>query len=145
MDRFLSSAGGSSASGTTTCGEPTCTLKSILYSYHTLKSILYSYHNTKNPVPLRATNNHDFRGPGIGEEGYGQRERECTDCSKRTAGDKTDSSSSSSSPMEADEEHNEQQNSRRCLTAATSAELLYVAHSLCCFLIKRQVSYAPRT
>ena len=45
---------------------------------------------------------------GASERKAGQ-QRDCTDCQKRTAGDKT---GSSSSPMEVDDEDDEQDNSR---------------------------------
>ena len=74
MERFLPSASGSSAAGLKPCGEPTCKFKSQLVT---------SVHQCPCGRSM-----HGFCGRGIGKEGHGQ-QRECTDCQKRTAGDKT--------------------------------------------------------
>ena len=79
MERFLPSASGSSAAGLKPCGEPTCKFKSQLVT---------SVHQCPCGRSM-----HGFCGRGIGKEGHGQ-QRECTDCQKRTAGDKTGGSSS---------------------------------------------------
>ena len=94
MERFLPSASGSSAAGLKPCGEPTCKFKSQLVT---------SVHQCPCGRSM-----HGFCGRGIGKEGHGQ-QRECTDCQKRTTGDKT---GSSSSPTEVDDEDDEQDNSR---------------------------------
>ena len=96
MERFLPSASGSSAAGLKPCSEPTCKFKSQLL-------IVTSVHQCPCERSM-----HGFCGRGIGKEGHGQ-QRDCTDCQKRTAGDKT---GSSSSPMEVDDEDDEQDNSR---------------------------------
>ncbi|CAB1116197.1 unnamed protein product [Ectocarpus sp. CCAP 1310/34] len=82
MERFLPSAGGSSAAGLRPCGEPTCQQKSQLVS---------AIHQCPCGRSM-----HAFCGRGIGEEGYGQ-QRECSDCQKSKGGDQA---GSSSSPME---------------------------------------------
>ena len=82
MERFLPSAGGSSAAGLRPCGEPTCQQKSQLVS-------------AVHQCPC-GRSMHAFCGRGIGEEGYGQ-QRECSDCQKSKGGDQA---GSSSSPME---------------------------------------------
>ena len=82
MERFLPSASGSSAAVLKPCSEPTtCKFKS---------QVVTSVHQCPCGRSM-----HGFCGRGIGKEGHGQ-QRECTDCQKRTAGDKT----GSSSPME---------------------------------------------
>ncbi|CAN0145462.1 unnamed protein product [Pylaiella littoralis] len=70
MERFLPSAGGSSAAGLKPCGEPTCQSKSTLVS---------GVHQCPCGRFM-----HAFCGRGIGGEGFGQ-QRECSDCQKRKA------------------------------------------------------------
>ena len=60
--------------------------------------------------------------------------RECTDCQKRTAGDKT---GSSSSPMEVDDEDDKQDNSRGGFAAVPWVELLTVC-------VQQLLSYQQR-
>ncbi|CAM9854799.1 unnamed protein product [Pylaiella littoralis] len=90
MERFLPSAGGSSAAALKPCGEPTCQSKSTLVS---------GVHQCPCGRFM-----HAFCGRGIGGEGFGQ-QRECSDCQKRKGGDQA---GSSISPMEVDAEENEQ-------------------------------------
>ena len=94
MERFLPSAGGSSAAGLKPRGEPTCQSK------YQLVSGVYQ-------CPCGRFM-HAFCGRGIGEEGYGQ-QRDCSDCQKSKGGDQV---GSSSSPMEMDDEENEQDSRR---------------------------------
>ena len=79
MERFLPSASGSSAAGLKPCGEPKCKFKSQL--------VTSVHHWCRCGRSM-----HGFCVRGIGKEVHGQ-QRECTDCQKRTAGDKTGSSS----------------------------------------------------
>ena len=85
MERFLPSAGGSSAAGLKPCGEPTCKIRSQLVSL---------VHQFPCGRPM-----HAFCGRGIGAEGHGQ-QRECSDCQQMKDGDQA---GSSSSPTEVDD------------------------------------------